>query len=208
MAAVLACGDRAVLSGLAAAFLFGLVKGTAPVPEVTTVAYRRVAGITTRRVRHLDEREVAFHRAIPITTVPLAVVDLAGHLSLDDLARACHEAQVRHRISGAMVDAALARRPNVTGARKLREIFRGEVSVTLSELERRFLLLLRSNGVPPPETNRRVDGSSVDCRWPASRSSSTATATTTLAMPGSRIVVATGRRVHAAMSSGDTPTAM
>jgi predicted transcriptional regulator of viral defense system len=169
MAAVLACGESAVLSGPAAAFLFGLIKGTPPAPEVTTVANRRVIGVTTRRARHLDGREVAFHRAIPITTVPRTVVDLAGPLSLDALARACHEAQVRHRISRAMVDAALARRPNVAGARKLREIFRGEVSVTLSELERRFLVLLRSNGMPLPETNRRVDGSYVDCRWPEYR---------------------------------------
>jgi hypothetical protein len=35
MAAVKACGQGAVLSGLAAAHLFGLVKGPAPAPEVT-----------------------------------------------------------------------------------------------------------------------------------------------------------------------------
>src|SRR5918992_583893 len=34
-AAVRACGERAVLSGRAAAFLFGLIKGRAPTPEVT-----------------------------------------------------------------------------------------------------------------------------------------------------------------------------
>src|SRR4051812_36481124 len=36
LAAVLACGDGAVLSGPAAAHLFGLLKGVAPPPEVTT----------------------------------------------------------------------------------------------------------------------------------------------------------------------------
>src|SRR5918992_2853097 len=34
-AAVRACGERAVLSGRAAAFLLGLIKGRAPAPEVS-----------------------------------------------------------------------------------------------------------------------------------------------------------------------------
>jgi very-short-patch-repair endonuclease len=169
MASVLACGEKAVLSGRAAAFLFGLTKGKAPAPEVTAVADRRVAGVLTRRVRHLDGREVALYRGIPITSVPRTVVDLAGCLSLDALAGACHEAEVRHRINALAVDAVLARRPNAPGAGKLKEIFHGEVRVTLSELERRFLLLLQSNRVPLPETNRRVDGIYVDCRWPEYR---------------------------------------
>ena len=38
LAAVLACGDDARLSGRAAAHLFGLVKGRAPPPEVTRAA--------------------------------------------------------------------------------------------------------------------------------------------------------------------------
>ena len=33
-------------------------------------------------------------------------------------------------------------------------------------LEREFLALLRAARLPLPETNRRVDGRYVDCRWP------------------------------------------
>jgi len=44
MAAVLAFGDRAVLSGRAAAYLYGLIKGAAPRPEITTLTCRRVKG--------------------------------------------------------------------------------------------------------------------------------------------------------------------
>jgi hypothetical protein len=166
MAAVLACGEGAVLSGRAAAFLFALIKGAAPPPEVTTMADRRVAGVVTRRVRRLDQGEVTFHRGIPITTVPRTVVDLAASLSLDALARTCHEAVVRHRISPAPIHAALGRKPNAPGAGKLREIFGGQVHITLSTLERDFLSLLRSAGMPLPQTNRLVDGRYVDCRWP------------------------------------------
>jgi very-short-patch-repair endonuclease len=166
LAAVLACGDGAVLSGSAAAFLYGLVKGTPPPPEVTTEANRRVRGVVTRRVRHLDARDVTSYRAIPITTVARTVVDLAGSLSLGELARACHEADVRYRIGAGMVDAALAGRPNAPGAAKLHQVLHGDARVTLSKLERDFLAVLRSAGLPLPETNRRVGGRYVDCRWP------------------------------------------
>ena len=169
LAAVLACRGGAVLSGPAAAFLFGLVRGCAPMPEVSTVANRRVAGVITRRVRRLDPRDSTRYRGIPITTVPRTLLDLAGSLSLDPLARACHEAEVRYRITAAAVDAALARKPNAPGAGKLREIFGGRVRVTLSKLERDFLAVLRGAGLPLPQTNRLVERRYVDCRWPDHR---------------------------------------
>jgi Transcriptional regulator, AbiEi antitoxin len=51
MAAVLACGAGAALSGLAAAYVLGLVRGKPPGPEVTAPSERRIAGIRTRRAR-------------------------------------------------------------------------------------------------------------------------------------------------------------
>jgi len=166
LAAVLACGERAILSGWAAAFIYGLFKRAAPRPEVTTPTDRRIPGVLTHRNRHLHVDAATTYRGIPITAVPRTVVDLAATLSLDALARACHEAQVRHRITGPMVDAVLARRPNVTGAGKLREIFHGEVRTTLSKLERDFLSVLQAAGLPLPQTNRLAGGRYVDCRWP------------------------------------------
>jgi len=166
MAAVLACGEKAALSGPAAAYLFGLVKGDAPPPEVSAVTEHNIPGVATRHVRYLDPGEVGLYRAIPVTTVPRTLVDLAGCLSLAALARACHEAQVRHHITPASIDTVLARRPNAPGAGKLHEVFTGQVPVTLSKLERDFLGLLRSAGLPAPQTNRLVGRRYVDCRWP------------------------------------------
>jgi very-short-patch-repair endonuclease len=108
-------------------------------------------------------------RGIPVTSVARTLVDLAVVLDADDLARACHEAGVRHEVTPAAVDAVLARRPNSAGASKVRLILRGEVHVTLSRLERRFLELLRRAGLPLPETNRPVGGFRVDCCWPEER---------------------------------------
>ena len=168
MAAVRACGDGALLSGLAAAHLHGLVKGRAPAPEVTARTGRRVRGVRTRKCPALDDRDGTRSLGIPVTTVERTLVDIAAVLSFDDLARACHEAEVRHRITPARVESVLARRSNAAGSKNLRAILRGEARVTLSKLERRFLDLLANAGLSLPETNRVAGGRRVDCRWPAS----------------------------------------
>jgi very-short-patch-repair endonuclease len=90
-------------------------------------------------------------------------------LDAPDLARACHEAGVRHRTTPADVEAVLSRRPNSPGATRLRRILRGDVRVTLSSLEAAFLDRLRATGLPLPVTNRRAGGRRVDCRWPEQR---------------------------------------
>jgi very-short-patch-repair endonuclease len=97
------------------------------------------------------------------------MVDLASVLSLDALARAFHEAGIRHSTTPAHVEAVLARRPSSPGAGDLRAVMRGDVPVTLSKLERRFLRLLKEAGLPLPVTNRPADGRRIDCRWPEHR---------------------------------------
>jgi hypothetical protein len=166
LAAVWACGDGAVLSGRAAAYLWGILKGAAPPPEVTAPSEHRIKGVTTHRARHIERTT---HRGIPITTVPRTLVDLASHLSLDALARACHEAGVLHNTTPRQVEAVLAKRPTTKGATKLRAVLRGDMPVTLSELERRFQKRLKEAGLPLPETNRPAHGRRVDCRWPDRR---------------------------------------
>ncbi len=170
LAAVRACGDGALLIGRAAAHLLGLTRGPAPPPEVTTPTERCVEGVVTRRARGgIDARDATTWRRIPVTTVARTLVDLAAVLSEDDLARACHEAGVRYRTTPRDVEAVLARRPNSRGATKLRRILRGDVHVTLSTLERRFLALLREADLPLPVTNRPAGGRRVDCRWAPQR---------------------------------------
>jgi hypothetical protein len=165
LAAVRACGDGAVLRSRTAAHLYGIVKAPAPLPQVLTRTERRVVGLSSRRARRLDPRDVTEYDAIPVTTVPRTLVDLAAELSVDDLARACHEAGVRYRVTPAAIEAALSRIPNGRGARSLRRVLRGDVHVTLSKLEKRFLELLKEERLPLPATNRPAGGRWVDCRW-------------------------------------------
>jgi very-short-patch-repair endonuclease len=169
LAAVLAAGDGAILSGLAAAHLHGLVKGAPPPAEVTAPTERRIEGVRTHRCRFLDALDMATLRGIPVTTVPRTLVDISSMLSLDALARACHEAGVRYQTTPAQVEAALAFRPTAPGAKKLRRVIHGDVHVTLSKLEAHFLVLLREDSLSLPVTNRPAGGRRVDCRWPEHR---------------------------------------
>jgi very-short-patch-repair endonuclease len=168
MAAVLANGDGAALSGHAAIRLYGLARGSLPRPEVTAPRHCRIPGVTSHR-SFLDPRDLSEHRGIPITTIPRTLVDVAGDLPLIGLSEICHRAEIRYRVKGDAVLAALGRRPNSAGASKLRKIYEGDFRTTLSHLERAFLSLLKRHGVPLPQTNRKVDGRWVDCRWPERR---------------------------------------
>jgi very-short-patch-repair endonuclease len=164
MAAVLACGDRTGLSGLAAAWLWALLKGRPPAPEVSGPTKRRIPGIRTRR-RRLHPGELTTHRGIPITSVALTLCDIAPHLPVSDLALAFHEAGVKWRATPGQVKEVLARRPNLPGLAKVKEVLEG-APVHLSELERRFLALLRAHSLPLPTTNKPAGSKRVDCRWP------------------------------------------
>ena len=167
LAAVRACGERALLSGRAAAYLWGLIKGSPPPPEVTAPTQRRVPGVRTRRAKSgIDRRDATTCRGIPITTVPRTIVDLAATLPPPDLARAVHEAVVRHKIKPHHVEAVLGRSPNAPGATTLRRVLRGDERVLLSQLEHAFIELLRANNLPLPQTNRHKGAHWVDCRWP------------------------------------------
>jgi hypothetical protein len=166
MAAVLACGNGALLRGRAAAHLHRLLRRAPRCPEVLTSTERRITGVRTIRDRSgIDPCDASKVRGIPVTTVPVTLIDLAADLPPQALSRACHEAGVRYGTTPREVSEVLERRPNAKGAGKLRAVMGGEAKVTLSRLERRFLDLLRERGLPLPDTNRPAGGRRVDCRW-------------------------------------------
>ena len=117
----------------------------------------------------MDPRDATAVLGIPVTTVARTLVDLAAVLGIDALARACHEAGVLYGTTPGDVEAVLERRPTSPGAAQLRRVLHGDVRVTLSTLERRFLALLNAENLPLPLTNRIASGRRVDCRWPTHR---------------------------------------
>jgi hypothetical protein len=125
--------------------------------------------VITHRARRGEPTDGTRWRGIPITTVQRTLVDLAGVLDENDLARAVHEADVRHHTTPDQIESVLARRHNWPGARQLRRVIWGEVPVSLSKLESSFIDRLRETGLPLPETNRPAGGRRLDCRWPEHR---------------------------------------
>jgi very-short-patch-repair endonuclease len=167
MAAVLACGDGAVLAGRAAARLLGLIRAQpAPDPTVLARTARKIQGIEIHRARTPDSRDITTWKGIPVTTPARTLVDLAESFSAGEVARAVHQAGVLHDTTPEEIDAVLARRPNAKGAAGLREVVHGDQGKTLSKLEREFIRLLKAAGLPLPVTNRPAGGVLVDCRWP------------------------------------------
>jgi hypothetical protein len=118
--------------------------------------------VRTRQAR----RQATLWRGIPVTTVAETLLDLAAAVDETELARACHEAGVRHHTTPKQVEAVRARRPNAPGGARMRRVLLGDVNVSLSKLERDFLTLLREHRLPLPETNRPASSRRVDCRWP------------------------------------------
>ncbi len=168
MAAVRAGGEGALLSGLSAAALLGLVDRPPHVVQVLASTERRLPVRVTRARRGGSGDAFVWH-GIPVTSIARTLIDIAPQLGDEDLARAVHRAATRYRTIPADVERVLARRPSSPGAARLRAVLRGDVKVTLSELERRFLSLLRARDLPLPQTNRRAGAHRVDCRWPAHR---------------------------------------
>jgi hypothetical protein len=166
MAAVLACGEGAVLSHRAAAHQLRLVPGSPPRPEVTvpTTAGRRRPGIVIHRVRTLHPLDASTLHGIRIATVPRVLLDLAPSTTATALTKACHEAWVRHNTGPDEVEACIARNPHKQGAAKLRHALGADV--TLSALEDQFLRMLRRHHLPLPRTNVDLAGDKVDCHWP------------------------------------------
>jgi len=166
MAAVLACGEGAVASHASAAHMLGIVRERPGRPEVTvpTTAGRLRPQIVIHRVAELHVLDASSWQAIPVTTAPRALLDLAPRLTQPELTRACHEAWVRHRTSPSQIEACIARNPRKPGIGQLRRALGADV--VLSALEEGFLELLERHGLPAPRTNFDRAGDKVDCHWP------------------------------------------
>lgn len=167
LAAVLACGDGALLGGLAACWLLRLTREAGP-PTVWAPRERRVPGVVCRRYRDpgfaRGRRTIA---RIPVVSVPRALVDAAAVLGPGALSLVCHEAGVKHRTTPRQVQAVLP--ANAPGARNLRAVMGGDADVSLSALESGFRKLLRAAALPLPRMNKVASGRRVDCRWRAQR---------------------------------------
>ena len=158
MAAVLACGEGALLSHRSAVALHELLGGGGAGIDVTVPGRRGVSrpGLRVHRPACLSDADRAMVRGIPCTSVPRTLLDLAQVASPRILERACDQAEVLRVLDMNAVRELLVRRKGHPGVRRLRAVLEtghlGE-SIPRSALEERFLRLCRRSDLPPPEVN-------------------------------------------------------
>jgi very-short-patch-repair endonuclease len=154
MAAVLAAGEGAVLSHLAAAVHWRMWRRSGSV-ETTVTCPRRVRGLLGVNVvtsGTLLRRDRARRFDIPVTSVARTIVDLGDVLTAWQLANVMHEAEFRGRWSERAVREVLRRtrgRRAVSVVRRAFEIRAGGSIGTMSELEDDFLRRAHARGLEP-----------------------------------------------------------
>lgn len=178
MAAVLACGDGAVLSHHSAAVLWGLRDGGGSRIDVTAVRRtgRTCAGIRVHWRPSLDPADRTSSSDIPCTSVPLTLLDLASVLSADALGKACDRAEQLRLFDLRAIEALLARVQGRRGTRRLRDVLSEldpQGPETRTEIERLMLALCKAHPLPQPVVNGWIQldgiGFSPDFLWPAAK---------------------------------------
>ena len=170
LAAVLACGPGAVLSHRSAAAQWELIEALPGPIHVTVPGHTGRPGrpgIRIHCVRRLDPRDVTTKDGIPITTPAKTLVDLNALVPDRLLERAYEQAVIRNLVTlDAVADALERARGRRTKAlRRLIATERRTRTITRSELEERFLALVRRGDLPEPEVNARLAGYEVDFLW-------------------------------------------
>ncbi len=173
MAAVLACGPDAVLSHRSAAALRGLRPWGSWAIDVTAAGRTRHGhpGIALHNVRALQPDDRATLDGIPVTSVDRTLLDYAELAAPHQLGWAFEAADRLDLLDLKAIDALCARSAGRRGRKRLQALvsdYRGPAPETRSELERRFLALIRDAGLPEPSVNVVVAGYTVDLYWPSS----------------------------------------
>ena len=162
-AAVLSCGDHAVLGRRSALSLRRLKPDWIQPFEVLTPGGHRRHGITAHRVTTLAPRDVTRHAGIPVTSVARTVFDVAHRERR--LSRLVNEARNRAGLELEALAELAARLPYHPSVRVLRPFLGDDPGPTRSELEDRFLWLLDSYGLPRPEMDAPLGGRVLDALY-------------------------------------------
>ncbi len=163
-AALLYAGRGAMLSHASAAWWWGLIDQMPSKIHVTVAGRRRSARAVVVHDRRMRAR--AWHKRLPVTSVVDTLVDFAATASLPRVRRALAEADYQQLLTVEHVAAALVR--GRRGAANLRDALarhQPRLALTRSRLERAFLALCESAGLPMPEINATVGRMTVDAVW-------------------------------------------
>jgi very-short-patch-repair endonuclease len=165
MAAILACGDGAALSHESAAALSAIRHGGTNPIHVSVRANRRIRldGIEPHRRDPMPPTTTL--GPIPLTQPLFTLIDLAATLDTDALEAAINEADRRGLIYADQIESGLEGLPRFPGIAKLRKTL-DRYSRTDSNLERRFLAIVRKARLRLPATQEHLGPGRIDFHWP------------------------------------------
>jgi very-short-patch-repair endonuclease len=170
MAGVLACGDGALLSHRSAATLHELIDARGGRIEVTVPRRTPIArsGLRVHRSTCLAPEDCVAVDRIPCTSVPATLLALAATAPRNVLESACNKAEIKEVLDMRSIGELLERRgaqPGVSRLRTVLELDHLGTDRTKSELEKRFLRLVRRAGLPAPAVNDwiAIPGEEMQC---------------------------------------------
>ena len=172
-AALLACGDRAVISHRSAAHIWGLVDAPPQLVDVTVVGRRcrPKEGVRIHTLSRIDDRDVRHEEGLWLTAPAHTLIDLAPDSSLDELERLISETRIKGLLPNGELERALERAGRRRGTARIRAYLSAEEDeeYTRSKGERRMRQLLRAAGLPLPRVNTRAAGYEIDFLWEEER---------------------------------------
>lgn len=176
IAAVLVCGEGAVLSHRSAAALWGLREPGGTTIDVTVRVdgpRRRADGIQVHRSSIAGRSFATEVRGIPVTTVAWTLLDLAAVGPRYRVRRALEQAERLELLDMQAIRAAMDASPRRQGSPLLRALLADMaahgVTRTRSDVEAAFLELCLGHRLPRPQVNHYDNGVEVDFRWPEHR---------------------------------------
>jgi hypothetical protein len=160
-AALLACGEGAVVSHGTAAALHGLWDHWPHLIDVTVPNQkgRKIDGVRCRRCRYPEPEEIEVRRGVACTTPARTLVDLAGMVGLKTLRKTVGRAAIRKRLDLEAVDLAMHNAQRRRGLRALELALLpyrtkdGKVPDLRSDFETLVLPQLLDMGLPRPGCN-------------------------------------------------------
>jgi hypothetical protein len=159
MAAVLACGEGAVLSHDSAAALWGL-RPWPRTPEVTTPEHVRRPNIKTHRSTTLERNDRRTRLNVPTVSAGRAIAEIAARLNDKQLTRATQDARHGSHLKPTDLHRLLLRCP------RLRQLVDPTQNPTNSGFEDILISWLTHHGLPIPVINTKVNGHQVDALYP------------------------------------------
>ncbi len=171
MAAVLA-NRPALASHTAAARVWGLLKYEPERIHLTVPTWRRHKSEFTVHFDRLPAPDIGMEDAIPVTSVARTELDLAADFPLPRLERVFERAEELGLLDLDRLEEVMKRYPRHPGSVPLARLLsiHGSAPVVLrSDLERRFLRLVRAAGLPVPSMNYVVGGMELDAYWERER---------------------------------------